>query len=102
MLAAGLTHQTWGFRKSPYATLQTVQLQYSTGRNDFKFNYDGEFRRENSNLYWVVDAQASGLENLNYFGVGNDSSSAPPEGERESFYDADSDTYELPVGRGGP
>ena len=91
----GFTRQTWGFRKSPYSTLQTVQLQYSTGRDDFKFNYDGEFRRENSNLYFVVDAQASGLENLNYFGFGNQSSNAPPEGSGESYYDADSDTYEL-------
>jgi hypothetical protein len=95
MLAAGFTRQTWGFRKSPYSTLQAVQLQYSTGRNAFKFNYDGEFRRENSNLYFVVDAQASGLENLNYFGFGNQSSSEPPEGSGESFYDADSDTYDL-------
>ena len=95
MLAAGFTHQTWGFRKSPYASLQAVQLQYSTGRNAFKFSYDGEFRRENSNLYFVVDAQASGLENLNYFGFGNQSSSDVPEGSGDSFYDADSDTYEL-------
>ena len=78
MLAAGLTRQTWGFRKSPYSTLQAVQLQYSTGRQAFKFTYDGEFRRENSNLYWVVDAQASGLENLNYFGLGNDSRASRP------------------------
>ena len=95
MLAAGFARQSWGFRKSPYASLQAVQLQYSTGRNAFKFNYDGEFRRENSNVYWVVDAQASGLENLNYFGFGNESSSEPPEGSGESFYDADSDTYEI-------
>ncbi|HEY7922696.1 MAG TPA: hypothetical protein VII62_05900, partial [Vicinamibacteria bacterium] len=95
MLAAGFTHQTWGFRKSPYSTLQAVQAQYSTGRNALKFNYDGEFRRENSNLYFVVDAQASGLENLNYFGSGNQSASEPPEGSGESFYDADSDTYDL-------
>jgi hypothetical protein len=94
MLAAGLTRQTWGFRKSPYSTLQALQLQYSTGRNAFKFSYDGEFRRENSNLYGVVDVKASGLENLNYFGLGNDTASEPPEGSDDSFYDADSDTYE--------
>jgi hypothetical protein len=93
ILAAGFSHQTWGFRKSPYSTLQAVQLQYSVGRNSFKFNYDGEFRRENSNLYVVVDAQASGLENLNYFGVGNDTSSTPPEGSDSGYFDADSDTY---------
>ena len=52
MLAAGFAHQTWGFRKFPYASLQTVQLQYSVGRNAFKFNYDGEFRRENSKHTW--------------------------------------------------
>jgi hypothetical protein len=97
ILAAGLTRQSWGFRKFPYATLQTVQLQYSTGRNDFKLNYDGEFRRENSSLYFVVDAQASQLENLNYFGLGNDSANVPPEGEDESYYDVDSDTYDLLV-----
>jgi hypothetical protein len=100
MLAAGLTRQTWGFRKSPYSTLQTAQLQYSVGRNDFKLNYDGEFRRENSKVYFVVDAQASQLENLNYFGTGNDSTNLAPPGEDgqpgdDSYYDVDSDTYDL-------
>jgi hypothetical protein len=95
MLAAGLRRQTWGFRKFPYSTLQAVQLQYSTGRNDFKFNYDGEFRRENSSLYFVVDAQVSGLENLNYFGKGNETSSQPPEGDDESFFDVESDMLRL-------
>ena len=41
----GCAHQTWGFRKFPYSTLQTVQLQYSLGRSALKLNYDGEFRR---------------------------------------------------------
>jgi hypothetical protein len=95
ILAAGLTRQAWGFRKFPYASLQTVQLQYSTGRNDFKFNYDGEFRRENSKVYFVVDAQASQLENLNFFGFGNESANVPPEGEDEGWYDVDSDTFAL-------
>lgn len=103
ILAAGFSHQTWGFRKSPYSTLQAVQLQYSTGRNAFKFNYDGEFRRENSNLYFVVDAQASALENLNYFGAGNESSNQAPEGEADSYFDASSDTYVLfPSARWAP
>jgi hypothetical protein len=95
VLAAGLSHQTWGFRKSPYSTLQALQLQYSTGRNAFKLTYDGEFRRENSHAYLVLDAKASQLENLNYFGFGNDSANAPPEGDDDEFYDAESDTYEL-------
>ena len=95
ILAAGFTHQTWGFRKAPYSTLQGVQLQYSTGREAFKFNYDGEFRRENSNLYFTVDLQASQLENLNYFGAGNESSSTPPEGSESSYFDAASDSYLL-------
>jgi hypothetical protein len=100
MLATGFTRQSWGFRKAPYASLQTLQLQYSTGRNDFKLNYDGEFRRENSNLYFVVDAQASQLENLNYFGLGNETTNAPPPSEPHpegdpGFYDADSDSYDL-------
>jgi hypothetical protein len=98
MLAVGLSRQAWGFRRFPYASLQAVQLQFSTGRQDFKLNYDGEFRRENSTLYLVVDAQASGLENLNYFGAGNDTSSAPPPDGDESFYDAESDTLRLTLG----
>jgi hypothetical protein len=98
VLAAGFTRQAWAFRKFPYASLQAVQLQYSTGREKFKLNYDGEFRKENSRLYLVVDAQASGLENLNYFGAGNDTSAEPPEGQGESFFDADSDTFRLTLG----
>jgi hypothetical protein len=95
IVAGGFTRQTWGFRKRPYSTLQTVQAQYSFGRDDFKVNYDGEFRRENSNVYFVLDAQASQLENLNYFGAGNDLSNVPPEGQGESYFDVDSDTYVL-------
>ena len=91
ILAAGLAHQTWGFRKFPYASLQTVQLQYSLGRSAFKFNYDGEFRRENSKLYFVLDLQASQLENLNYFGLGNELSNTPPEGQGEDYFDVESD-----------
>ena len=98
VLAGGFTRQSWGFRKSPYASLQAVQLQYSTGRQSFKFNYDGEFRRENSPLSFVVDAQASGLENLNYFGAGNDSQAVPPPERDDSYFDADSDTYRLTTG----
>ena len=93
ILAAGLAHQTWGFRKFPYASLQTVQLQYSIGRSAFKFNYDGEFRRENSKLYFVLDLQASQLENLNYFGLGNELSNTPPEGQGEDYFDVESDVY---------
>jgi hypothetical protein len=93
MLAAGFAHQTWGFRKFPYATLQTVQLQYSVGRSAFKFNYDGEFRRENSKQYFVLDVQASQLENLNYFGLGNELSNTPPEGQGEDYFDVESDVY---------
>ena len=101
VLAAGLTHQTWGFRKSPYSTLQAVQLQYGTGRNALKLTYDGEFRRENSNVYWVVDSKASGLENLNYFGFGNDTTNAPPEGSGDSFYDATRTPTTSPCPPGG-
>lgn len=93
MLAGGFLHRRWGFRKRPYSSLQHVQLQYSFGREKLKFNYDGEVRRENSSLFWLLDAQASGLENLNFFGFGNETSAAPPEGESESFYDASSDRY---------
>ena len=96
MLAAGLTRQTWGFRKSPYSTLQTAQLQYSTGRDDFKLNYDGEFRaRTRRSTSWSTPRPRSSTENLNYFGTGNDSTSVPPEGEGEGYYDVDSDTYDL-------
>jgi len=95
MVAGGFFHTRWGFRKRPYASLQHAQLQYSFGREKLKFNYDGEFRRENSSLYWLLDAQASGLENLNFFGFGNDTVQAPPEGKGEEFYDAASDTYVL-------
>ena len=42
-----------------------------------------------------MDAQASGLETLNFFGFGNESAQALPEGSGEEFYDADSDTYSL-------
>jgi hypothetical protein len=49
-------------------------------------------------MYLVVDLQASQLENLNYFGQGSGTTSQPPEGTTESFFDVDSDTLLFKVG----
>jgi hypothetical protein len=66
--------QSYGFRKDPYASRQTIRGGYAFGAKTFKFDYAGDFRAENSGRRTNVDAYASGIETLRFYGFGNETS----------------------------
>jgi hypothetical protein len=81
MLGGGFTRTSWGFRKYPWKTLQGVSAIFSTGYLSVRASYFGEVRLRESATTARVDLMASGIENLNFFGFGNET----PKLEKDQF-----------------
>jgi hypothetical protein len=72
LLGAGLTRTGWGFRKYPYASMQTVQGLFSTGEQSGLIDYVGIFRKADSGFSGRIWAHGSGIDHFNFFGFGNE------------------------------
>jgi hypothetical protein len=72
IFGGGFTRTSWGFRKYPWASNQSLSAVYSTGYSKFRVNYTGERRLTARSVLARVDLLASGIEDLNYMGFGND------------------------------
>jgi hypothetical protein len=69
---AGLKRTSYSFRKYPYSSFHRFFAAFSTKRTALRFDYRGSFRRMNSRLYTEARARASGVDRLNFFGLGNE------------------------------
>jgi hypothetical protein len=56
---------------------------YATGAGGFRADYQGDFHLENSRLAFTVDARASQIEILRFFGFGDET----PSPERDEFFE---------------
>jgi hypothetical protein len=74
VLTVGLHTTGYGFRKHPYASAQSFQAGYSSLLKEFRGDYDGRFPLENSRLEARLQARASGLEVVRFYGFGNETS----------------------------
>jgi hypothetical protein len=72
MIGGGFTRTSWAFRKYPWSSLQDFTLVYSTGYQAFRAKYSAQVRLNSSSLIGRVDLLVSGVENLNYYGLGNE------------------------------
>lgn len=61
-----------GFRKYPYSSHQTFQAAYATGVSKPFLDYTGAFKRTGSNMEWILRARFSGIEQLRFYGFGNE------------------------------
>jgi hypothetical protein len=94
VVGGALNTKGYGFRKDPWADQQSFRLVYATKQNNFRGTYAGEFRFENSPLRLAIFGLGSGIEALNFFGVGDDSA-APGS---ESDYRIEQDRLHLETG----
>jgi hypothetical protein len=78
----GLNRTAWAFRAYPYRSHQSLSVGWSSTRNRWRLAYGGTFRRMGSSLFGEVQARVSGLERLNYYGLGNETDD---DGEQEQF-----------------
>jgi hypothetical protein len=77
MLGGGFTRTSWGFRKYPWANMQAFTLLYSTGYNNVRASYGGQWRLSDTALVGSVKARFSGIENRNFYGFGNQTPDVP-------------------------
>ena len=72
VLGAGVTRTEWGFRSYPEEGQQELVGAWSTGENRGRLTYRGTFRGPASPRALRVDALASGMEQVYFFGFGNE------------------------------
>jgi hypothetical protein len=77
LLGVGVNRTTWGFRSLPERSLQDASFLWSTGEGRGRVSYSGLFRQPGSRAAFAVDALASGIEQTDFFGYGNET--AKPE-----------------------
>lgn len=68
----GIIRSNWGFRSVPVATRHHVTAGWATGVSSGRLSYQGTFRRPASRAALGIDLLASGIERVNFFGFGNE------------------------------
>ena len=83
-VGAGMTRDTFGFRRQPYASRQSVRVGYAMAASRARAEYFGDFRRPQSRANVEVLARVSGIEILRFYGFGNETS----DDEGDEFFKA--------------
>ena len=78
-VAAGgsVTRTSYGFRSSPAARVQALRGGWAFGQMAGTLEYEGVFRRPAARLSLHLAALASGIEQVNFFGLGNETANVP-------------------------
>lgn len=71
LLGHGIRMEHYAFRQSPYDYKMNLQGGYAFGSDKYEFKYHADFRSILPHASLTLDAQTSGLEMLNYYGLGN-------------------------------
>ena len=71
-IGTGFAWERFGFRQRPYATRHQVRVGASVARLLARIDYSGDFRLENRQAHFTVNALASAIEVINFFGFGNE------------------------------
>jgi len=70
---------TYGFRHHPYARFQAFTAGFATGLSGFRAEYNGTFLRENREARVRLDALATDVDLIRYYGLGNETPADAPE-----------------------
>jgi hypothetical protein len=73
-VGAGIDSLSHGFRKYPWANRHILKGGFAFGAKRPLIDYKGAFRGENSSLGFVLESRLSGLDQLRYYGLGNETS----------------------------
>lgn len=86
-LRAGIIYEKQGFRKEPFAVKHEIWGNYSTGRNSYIINYEGQFTGIAGKNDLSVHVDSWGPNNVsNFFGLGNETAFIRDEGRGMSYY----------------
>jgi hypothetical protein len=85
----GVRRTEYGFRRDPFASDMQLRVAYATTPATFHTDFNGDFHPENTRWHWNVNAYASGIVMIHYFGQGNNSFSSG----NTAFYRVDQQQY---------
>jgi hypothetical protein len=73
LVGLGAATRSFDFRRHPFGASHQFRVGYATGREAFKAQYEGSYQFENRARRLDVLTFASGVEQLRFYGFGNDS-----------------------------
>lgn len=79
-VGGGIDLTQYGFGKVPWAARQRISAAYAIESNNALLLHEGDFRRAGGGPHFETTAYVSGMEQLRYYGLGNESSSDAPDG----------------------
>ncbi|HSE68556.1 MAG TPA: BamA/TamA family outer membrane protein, partial [Gemmatimonadales bacterium] len=83
-IGGGPVFTNYDYGYDPYKSRIRVRAAYATAVNDWDFDFRGEFRRRGKSSYFLIDAEASAVEVLKFFGYGNETTRI----DDTEFYDS--------------
>ncbi len=78
-IGGGLDLKRFGFGRVPWGARHRVSGAYAIGSNNAMASYEGDYRRIGGGTHFETSLFASGLEQLRYHGLGNETSRDGPE-----------------------
>lgn len=78
VVGAGLETHGRGFRSYPWANRQSLRAAWSFGTSKPLLDYVAAVRRQDSSVHGAVSARVSGIEQVSYFGLGNETPTPRP------------------------
>ncbi|RSK37701.1 hypothetical protein EI290_00920 [Hymenobacter metallilatus] len=99
-LGGGAVYRTYGFRKTPYATEQSLAANYSPSQSAYNVRYLGHFVDVFGKTDLRLTAQLYGPQLLyNFFGLGNDTKNILADGDERARNRDINDTYRIRFSR---
>ena len=91
VLGVGETVTDYGFRRAPYASRQTLWVNFATAPQRFRVDYAGDFRGVGLGLDATLAARASGIDVVRFYGFGNETAAPRP----DDFYKVKQQEYSV-------
>lgn len=79
----GVSRTKYAFRKVPYASMQTLDLAYSTGLKGFEIGFETDNRFESTGYHVTSESRLSQIGVADFRGFGNGALDSPPPGTPE-------------------
>lgn len=79
LLGAQVEWKDYGFRKHPWASRQVLSAGYAFGVQGARAEYDGQWQHTNSRKREGLFARASNIEQVRFYGFGNETVNDQPE-----------------------
>jgi len=99
-VGGGATYRTYGFRRAPFATEQTLVANWAPSRNAYNIRYTGTFIDVLGKYDLKINSQLYGPQLLyNFFGLGNDSRNTLAETQEHVRNREINDNYRLRFSR---